>query len=212
MKIAVLLLLVVGLVAVGAAVAYLAPEPDYSDEELRAFGFTAYPAPRPIPAFALADAQGGEFGPRRLRDRWSLVFFGYANCPDICPVTMSVLGNAERLLKESQQPAFQGVMVSVDPERDSPQALMRYVAAFSEDFVGVTGDVGAIAAFAKSLHAGFAKAPAEDSALGYLMDHSSHLAVIDPDGRHHGFIRPPLDAAKIATLTAALARRWRPEA
>lgn len=211
MKIAALLLLVVGLVAVGAAVAYLAPEPDYNDEELRAFGFTAYPEPRSIPAFALVDAQGGDFGPRRLRDRWSLVFFGYANCPDICPVTMSVLGQAERLMKDSQQQAFQGVMVSVDPERDSPQALARYVAAFSDRFVGVTGEVGAIEAFAKSLHAGFAKAPVEDSALGYLMDHSSHLAVIDPDGRHHGFIRPPLDAAKIATLTAALARRWRQE-
>lgn len=208
MKIAIPLLCVVGTLVIGAAVVLLAPEHEYTNEELRAFGFTAYAEPRPIPAFALNDAGGGNFAPERLRDRWSLVFFGYANCPDICPITMSVLGQAEGLLPEAQREAFQVVMVSVDPERDSPQALAQYVAAFSERFVGVTGDVGAIKAFARSLHAGFAKAPTEDSALGYLMDHSSHLAVIDPDGHHHGFIRPPFDAAKIATLATALTNRW----
>ena len=211
MKVAVVLLLAVVLVVAGVTVAFLTPGHDYSDEELRAFGFTGYPTPRAIPAFALSDASGGEFRAEDLQGRWSLVFFGYANCPDICPITMSVLGNALALLEEAEQETFQGVMVSVDPERDTPDALARYVAAFSSRFVGVTGDVTAIEAFAKSLHAGFVKAPAEDSALGYLMDHSSHLAVIDPAGRHYGFVRPPLDAARIATLIGALAQRWRDE-
>ena len=208
MKIALVALLAAGLIATGAILAYLEPAHSYSDEELRAFGFTSYPQPRQIPAFALTDASGGDFLPQRLQGRWSLLFFGYANCPDICPITLSILGNAEALLEKAEQETFQGVMVSVDPERDTPQALAQYVAAFSDRFVGVTGDVAALEAFAKSLHAGFVKVPTEDSALGYLMDHSSHLAVIDPAGRHYGFIRPPLDAAKIATLIAGLARRW----
>lgn len=211
-KAAVVGLLVITLVVVGASIALLAPEHSYNDEELRAFGFTGFSPPREVPDFKLIDAGGGDFLPVRLQGRWSLVFFGYANCPDICPITMSVLGNAEKLLAEAEQELFQGVMVSVDPQRDTPRALAQYVAAFSERFVGVTGDVAAIEAFAKSLHAGFAKAPAEDSALGYLMDHSSHLAVVDPAGRHYGFVRPPFDAAKIATLTGALARRWQQEA
>ena len=207
MKFALAFLLAAGLIGGGLALAYLLPEHDYSNEELRAFGFTAFQEPRPIDAFRLADASGGVFGPDRLRGRWSLVFFGYANCPDICPITLSVLGDAEALLRNSQDEAFQGIFVSVDPERDAPQALAQYVAAFSADFIGVTGDVHAIESFAKSVHAGFSKAPATDSALGYLMDHSSQVVVVDRQGRHYGFIRSPLDAQRIATLMRALVGR-----
>ena len=196
------------LVAGGLAFTSLAPEPGLTDEELAAFGFTAFPEPRPIDGFALADATGEPFDIDRLRTRWSFVFFGYANCPDICPTTMAVLGAAEERLLDDGDSAFQGILVSVDPERDAPDLLQDYVASFSANFVGVTGSPPAIAAFGKSLHAGFAKVPVEDSALGYLMDHSSHIAVVDPLGRHFGFIRPPHDAQQLATLTRALAQRW----
>ena len=196
-------------VALGLAVARYAPNPAPTEEQLRAFGYTAYPAPRPIPDFDLADAAGGRFTPARLHGRWSLLFFGYANCPDICPVTMSELGNAAGHLEAAGEDGFQGILVSVDPERDTPEALAAYVAAFRSDFVGVTGDVAAVRAFAGSLHAGFAKAEAADSALGYLVDHSSQLAVIQPDGRHAGFVRGPLDAARLRSLIGALRQRWR---
>ncbi len=211
MRIAVVSILIVALVGGGLAVAYFSPEPAYSNDELRAFGFVGYPEPRHIDGFDLVDVAGGRFNPERLRGRWSLVFFGYANCPDICPLTMSVLAKAERRLLAAGDSAFQAVLVSVDPERDTPAALAGYVGAFSDNFVGVTGPVADIKAFGASLHAGFSKAPVADSALGYLMDHSSHVAVIDPGGRHYGFIRSPLDVHKIATLTRALALRW-PEA
>ena len=207
MKYALAFLLAAGLVVVGLALAYLVPDHAYSNEELRAFGFTAFEEPRSIDAFHLADAEGGAFGPDRLQGRWSLMFFGYANCPDICPITLSVLGDAEAQLRDSGDEAFQGIFVSVDPERDTPQALAQYVAAFSDDFIGVTGNVQSIESFANSLYAGFSKAPVPDSALGYLMDHSSQIAVIDRQGRHYGFIRSPLDAQRIATLTRALVGR-----
>ena len=197
-----------GVVALGLAVARYAPEPAPTAEQLRAFGYTAYPNPRPIPDFDLADAAGGRFTPARLQGRWSLLFFGYANCPDICPVTMSELGNAAGRMEAAGEDVFQGVLVSVDPERDTAEALAAYVAAFRDDFVGVTGDMADIRAFAGSLHAGFAKAPAADSALGYLVDHSSQLAVIQPDGRHAGFVRGPFDAARLRTLIGALRQRW----
>lgn len=198
-------LTVAGLVAAGLAVARFASEPTYKAEELRAFGFEAYPAPRDIPPFQLQDAAGGRFDASHLRGKWSLLFFGYANCPDICPLTMSTLALAEKQLAAEGAPAFQGVLVSVDPERDTPAALREYLAAFSGNFVGVTGEVAAIRTFAESLHAAFARAPVEDAALGYLMDHSSHLAVVDPQGRHRGYVRAPLDARKIASLVRALA-------
>ena len=198
-------LTVVGLVAGGLLVVRYASAPAYTAEELRAFGFESYPAPRDIPPFDLEDAAGGRFDESRLRGEWSLLFFGYANCPDICPLTMSTLALAEKRLASEQAPAFQGVLVSVDPERDTPTALRAYLAAFSDNFVGVTGEVAAIRTFAESLHAAFARAPVEDPALGYLMDHSSHLAVVDPQGRHRGYVRAPLDARKIASLVRALA-------
>lgn len=201
-------LLALGLVGGGLAFTSFAPERGLTDEELAAFGFRAFPEPRAIDAFTLADASGEAFDIARLRSRWSFVFFGYANCPDICPTTMAVLGAAEARLLADGDPAFQGVLVSVDPERDAPDLLADYVASFSDNFVGVTGPSPAIAAFAKSMHAGFAKAPVADSALGYLMDHSSHIAVVDPLGRHCGFIRPPHDAQQLATLTRALVQRW----
>lgn len=200
-------LTVVGLVAAGLLVARFASEPAYTAEELRAFGFEAYPAPRDIPPFELEDAAGGRFDASRLRGKWSLLFFGYANCPDICPLTMSTLALAEKRLAAENGPAFQGVLVSVDPERDTRTALRQYLSAFSDNFVGVTGDAAAIKTFAESLHAAFAKAPVEDAALGYLMDHSSHLAVVDPQGRHRGYVRAPLDARKVASLTRALVSR-----
>ena len=204
-----LVLVVVGLVAVGLLVAHFGARPAYTEEELRAFGFVAYPEPREIPPFDLVNAAGGGFGPQRLRGRWTLMFFGYANCPDICPITMSTLGQAERLLLAEGDTPFQGVLVTVDPQRDTAASLAKYVAAFSANFLGVTGELPAIRAFAQSLHAGFAKAPVEDSALGYLMDHSSHVAVIDPAGRHRGYVRAPLDARKVASLTRALAESKR---
>ena len=204
----VLFLVLVALAAGGLAIAVFLPPSTYSDEELAAFGYSAYPAPREVEAFQLVDAAGGSFGPERLRGRWSLMFFGFANCPDICPIAMSVLGDAAKMLTERGDTPFQGILVTVDPERDTPAAMASYVHAFSEEFVGVTGTVADIKAFAKSFHAGFSKAPVADSALGYLVDHTSRIAVVDPEGRHVGNIRSPFDATRITTLYRALADRF----
>lgn len=209
MKYAVVLLVVAGLVAGGLAVARFWPQSAYSDEELRAFGYWPYPEPRDVGEFDLDDAMGAGFGPERLGGRWSLMFFGYANCPDICPITLAVLGEAAQELREAGETPFQGILVTVDPERDTPAALSAYVKTFSDDFVGVTGSAAEIYAFAKSFHAGFSRVPVEDSALGYLMDHTGRIAVVDPDGRHVGNIKSPFDATRIATLYRALADRSR---
>ena len=207
MKIAVVALLITVLVAAGVAVVHLGPATRFSDEELGAFNFTPYPDPRQVGDFLLIDAWGGAFGPERLRGRWSFMFFGFANCPDICPITMAVLGDAERMLVEAGDEPFQGIMVTVDPERDTAALLGEYVRAFSADFVAVTGSVPEIFAFARSFHAGFSKVLEEDSELGYTMNHSGRIAVVDPSGRHYGNISSPFDATQIATLHRALTRR-----
>ena len=206
MKIAIVALLLAVLVGAGVAVVYLGPGTQLSDEELGAFGFTPYPEPRDVGHFLLTDAAGGDFGPERLRGRWSFMFFGFANCPDICPITMAVLGDAERVLVEAGDEPFQGVLVTVDPERDTAPLLLEYVRSFSDDFVGVTGSVPAIFAFARSFHAGFSKNMV-DSELVYTMNHSGRIAVVDPSGRHYGNISSPFDATRLATLHRALIGR-----
>lgn len=206
MKIAVLALLLVVLVGAGVAVVYLEPGTQRSDEELGAFGFRPYPEPRGVGDFLLDDAAGGDFGPERLRGRWSFMFFGFANCPDICPITMAVLGEAERVLVEAGDEPFQGILVTVDPERDTAPLLLEYVRSFSDDFVGVTGSVPAIFAFARSFHAGFSKNMV-DSELVYTINHSGRIAVVDPSGRHYGNISSPFDATRLATLYRALIDR-----
>ncbi len=209
MKVALVALLVAAVVG-GLAVIYLGPDTRFSDEELRAFGFAPYPEPRNVGDFLLADAAGGDFGPERLRGRWSFMFFGFANCPDICPITMAVLGEAEEILAKAGEMSFQGVLVTVDPERDTAALLAEYVATFSDSFVGVTGPAPSIFTFAKSFHAGFSKTLVADSELVYTMNHSGRIAVVDPLGRHYGNISSPFDATRIATLYRALADRIPP--
>lgn len=206
MKIAVVALLLAVLVGAGVAVVYLEPGTQRSDEELGAFGFRPYPEPRDVGDFLLDDAAGGDFGPERLRGRWSFMFFGFANCPDICPITMAVLGEAERVLVEAGDEPFQGILVTVDPERDTAPSLLEYVRSFSGEFVGVTGSVPDIFAFARSFHAGFSKNMV-DSELVYTMNHSGRIAVVDPSGRHYGNISSPFDATRLATLYRALIGR-----
>ena len=207
MKVAVLALLLAVLVGAGVAVVYFGPGTQFSDEELKAFNFSPYPEPRDVGDFLLTDAAGGDFGPERLRGRWSFMFFGFANCPDICPITMAVLGEAEQVLVGAGDEPFQGILVTVDPERDTAPVLLDYVRTFSEDFVGVTGSVPDIFTFARSFHAGFSKELLEDSELGYTINHSGRIAVVDPSGRHYGNISSPFDARRLATLHRALSSR-----
>ena len=207
MKAAVVVLLLAVLIAAGVAVVYFGPSTQFSDEELKGFNFTPYPQPREVGDFLLIDAAGGVFGPERLRGRWSFMFFGFANCPDICPITMAVLGEAEQALVKAGDEPFQGILVTVDPERDSAPVLLEYVRTFSADFVGVTGPVPDIFAFARSFHAGFSKELVDDSELVYTMNHSGRIAVVDPLGRHYGNVSSPFDATRLATLYRALASR-----
>ena len=195
--------LVVGVVGLGVTVAQLSGEPVLSGAELRALGYRGYDVPRPIAAFELVDGDGGTFDQGRLSGQWSLVFFGYANCPDICPVTLSVLAEAERLVGEGR---FQTVLVSVDPERDTPELLDSYVGTFSPRFVAATGPPHSVQQFAGSLGAAFRKAPSAGSELAYLVDHTGFIAVVDREARLAGYIRSPFEAVNIARVVRALDR------
>ncbi|MGH8241302.1 MAG: SCO family protein, partial [Steroidobacteraceae bacterium] len=106
---------------------------------------TVLAPPRPVPPFALVDQDNRPFDTQRLRGGWTLLFFGFTSCPDACPTTMAALAQTNKLLADlpgALRPRV--IMISVDPERDTPERLGAYVKAFDPTFVGATGAKAAI--------------------------------------------------------------------
>ncbi|MEQ8691836.1 MAG: SCO family protein [Pseudomonadales bacterium] len=184
--------------------------PQLSDEELRARGVFILPRPRDLAPFELTDQQGQPFDNADLQGKWSFIFFGFTHCPDICPTSMSVLGQVERELLESggQDPdqPFQGILISVDPERDTLDKLGPYAEAFSPRFIGATGSREALVELTTQVNVAFAKVPDGDG--GYTIDHSGQLVLINPRGHFHGFIKLPHQKETIRLAYQSLAARF----
>lgn len=167
---------------------------------------------RTLPAFSLRQSDGTPLVPGELKGHWTLVFLGFTSCPDVCPTTLIELAKAQKqwsTLPDSTRPRV--LLISVDPERDTPGRLGDYAHAFHRDTLAATADVPALEQFARSLSLVFAKVPVEGGAEGdYTMDHSAMMAVLDPQGRMTGFVRPPLDPQAIADDLAALTKASTP--
>ncbi len=163
--------------------------------EMSANGLYLLETPRNIGDFDLIDHNGDPFNATRLEDQWTLLFFGFTHCPDICPTTMAFLNTFLESLEGTEAEDPQVVMVSVDPARDTVQQLADYVPYFNSDFIGVTGEFLDIHRFATKLNTPFRKVMDEDGS--YQVDHSSNIVLINPRGDYHGFFRAPLDQAKM---------------
>ncbi len=175
-----------------------------TETEMKANGLYLHQTPRDIGEFALVDHRGAPFTPARLEGRWSLLFFGFTYCPDICPTTMTFLNELVTSLEGTEAEDIQVVMVSVDPARDTVEQLASYVPYFNPDFVGVTGQFLDIHRFATALNTPFRKVPGQGD--NYQVDHSSNVVLINPRGDYHGFFKAPLDLAKMkVTLRSAMA-------
>lgn len=153
--------------------------------------------PRPLPPMALVDHDNRPFDTGRLRDGWSLVFFGFTSCPDVCPTTMTTLAQTKKLLADlpaGEQPRV--VMISVDPERDTPARLAGYVKAFDPSFTGATGTKAAIDELARRMGVMAATRPIEGGS--YTVDHTTSVFLIDPDGALRALFSAPLTPKLIA--------------
>jgi protein SCO1/2 len=144
---------------------------------------TIVPAGDALPEFSLLDQEGNAVDRGLFEGQWDLVFFGFTNCPDICPTTLQMLAQVrKRLDAAGVMPVPRIVLVSVDPERDTPEALARYTSAFGENIVGITGDIAEIEKLTRSLGIYFASTePADDGS--YSVDHSAVVLVLNPNGR-----------------------------
>lgn len=194
-----LILSVVGVLFAGVigllAGRYLTQDND-NTQAIREAGIITLPQSRDIPALQLASTNGTQQDTHALTGTWSLVFFGYTFCPDICPTTLAELRQLKKLLPDAAKDNLQILMVSVDPNRDTTEQLQMYLQYFDPEFVGLTGELADIQTLSNALSIPFI--PGDTRQKHYTVDHSGNLAIISPDGRQYGFIRAPLDVRKLA--------------
>lgn len=151
---------------------------------------------RSIPPFSLTDQQGQAITESFFDGQWSMVFFGYTHCPDICPMTMSIMDNVVDELAKSETQPLQVVFVSVDPKRDTSDKLGQYMAYFNEDFKGITGELADVLAMTGELGI-VASYTAIEGTSDYLVDHTASMLLVDPQGRIRAKFNAPHKADNI---------------
>jgi protein SCO1 len=167
----ILTLLILSTLLLGCGAGELAPEQ---------FNGTYLPTPIPAPDFTLEGANGAQVSLSDFADKIVLLYFGYTFCPDVCPTTMADLGRVQRALDDDGE-ALQVIMITVDPERDTPDVMGQYVQHFHPTFVGLSGAQEQIDAIGASYGVYYQKHEGT-AATGYLVDHTARVFVIDRDG------------------------------
>jgi protein SCO1/2 len=137
--------------------------------------------------FGLLDHHGERRTLADFRGKVVMLFFGFTHCPDVCPTALATLAQARRQLGEDAD-KVQGLFVTVDPKRDTPEVLAKYVTAFDPSFLGLYGDEGATERAAKEFKI-YYRAQTPDANGAYGVDHSGQVYVIDPEGRLRLYIR-----------------------
>ena len=191
----------------GLFVASLIAPRTMSPEDYATLGYFPLAQTKEISSFVLIDQDEQQFGPEQLKGHWSLLFFGYTYCPDVCPVTLVQMNKAVKKLEPGILSHLNVALVSVDPERDTPETLGKYVRAFNDSFTGVTGELDEVVKFATQLNIAFGKAPVSEPGT-YQVEHSGSIVVINPEGRYHGFLKPPHQVERMASVIGALVESW----
>ncbi|QXW45312.1 MULTISPECIES: SCO family protein [Pseudomonas syringae group] len=168
-------------------------------------GIVLLPKSRPLPALSMSDQNGATVALDDLKGKWTLMFFGYTFCPDICPTTLAQIKQIRTELPEKVVERMRVVLVSVDPDRDTPQQLKQYLGYFDKQYIGLTAPVADIQKLANAVSIPFI--PADTSKPNYFVDHSGNLALIGPDGTQQGFIRAPLNNQKLVKQLPGLLER-----
>ncbi|SEQ86785.1 protein SCO1/2 [Pseudomonas sp. NFACC02] len=168
-------------------------------------GVILLPQSRDVPDLKMVDQDGQPVSLGSLKDKWTLLFFGYTFCPDICPTTLAQLRQIKSELPKEAVDKMRIALVSVDPNRDTPQQLKTYLGYFDKQFVGLTAPVDTIQKLANAVSIPFI--PADTSKPNYTVDHSGNLALLGPDGTQRGFIRAPLNNQKLIAQLPGLVER-----
>ena len=176
--------------------------------------------------FKLTNARLGEFGIDNLRGKWSLFFFGYTHCPDVCPTELYMMAEMMRAMEKNPaadvQPP-QVVFVSVDPQRDTPESLQQYASFYHSSFIGITGPQPGVDRLAKAMGVFYERVyhkngevmtldPAEDIpaelANTYLINHSASIFLLNPRGEFQAIFTPPHDPNTMIRDLAVIQAAW----
>ena len=197
-----LLILSTLLVLLATTLTWWHSRPSYDESALTAAGIILLPQPRTLPAITLTSTDNQPQLMTELKGQWTLLFFGYTFCPDICPTTLAELRKLKTQLPQATLDRLRIIMISVDPNRDTPEQLGRYLAYYKAGYSGLSGKLEDIQKLSSATSIPFV--PGDTSKPHYTVDHSGNLAVIGPDGRQRGFIRAPLDLTGLAQQLPAL--------
>lgn len=170
-----ILFLLISVIVIGKAM--------FSDEEQPVTGTQSHGEALIGGPFSLTNHTGEVFTESNLLGKYSLIYFGFTYCPEICPSALSVISNT---LDEmgSDADAIIPVFITVDPERDTQEVLAEYVTNFHDHLVGLTGTSEQIKQAADAYKVYYVKQEQKDSAIGYLVDHSSYIFLMGPDGKY----------------------------
>lgn len=162
---------------------------------------TILSAAQPLPPFSLLDTSNQSFTEASLKDHWTLLFFGYAQCPEICPQALATISEAWRGLA---QPNAQFVFVSLDPKEDTPAALKQFLANFNSNFIGLTGEEAEIKKLAQACRIHSWKDPNLNAAGQKIIDHSATLLLVNPQGQIQALFSPPHQSSVLEKELKAL--------
>lgn len=191
-----LLIIVVGVAAAAGgllASQLLMQAPEQAPEPLVLESGTQLSESRKLPEFSLTAGDGSDFTRQDFAGQWSLVFFGFTHCPDVCPNTLFMLDKVKEQLGED---APQVVFVSVDPGRDTAEVVGKYVEYFDPEFIGLRGDGNALLPLTQALSVAYEFEPEGED--GYTVIHSSTVLLVNPAAELTTIFTPPLSATKIS--------------
>lgn len=160
-----------------------------------------WPGQKQLSEFQLTDHTGNPYSLESLQGQWNLLFFGYTFCPDICPITMSMLREANEIYLQQAPEEFHNLkitFVSVDGERDTPEHLANYIRFYNESWLAVTGDKPAVDSLTGQLGVPYEIEPHEPGARDYLVSHPGTLFLLSPDGKLFALLQQPHEAEEIA--------------
>ena len=171
-----------------------------STNELLVNGLFIFEEPKKISNFSFYSANGVEFTKDDLEGKWTLMYFGFTRCPDECPTTMYQIKKLINILREKDFPLDdkQWVLVSIDPERDTPEEIDKYAKGFDEDFIGVSNIRPMLLSLATQLSVNNVM-PSDDSMdHSHLDNHVNNIILLNPNGDFAGVFRPPFDISRLS--------------
>ncbi|KRO34705.1 MAG: hypothetical protein ABS21_01735 [SAR86 cluster bacterium BACL1 MAG-121105-bin34] len=171
-----------------------------SAPELLVNGLYVFPEPKLFSEFTLLTSENRSITQDDLMGRWTLVYFGFTRCPNECPVAMSLIKNLYSTLenKNFNLSDKQTLLITIDPENDSPKMVDDYAKAFNTGFIGARGERPMLLSLATQLNVMVVEPPKNDShhSIDHLENHSNNILLIDPQGKYFGFFRAPFDEEK----------------